>query len=321
MRFLNLAILVPCLLRGGDDFDLLGRIDSANRSIARNQFQKAIDDLLPAVRLGKRQEVSEQALRAALIDLGHAYRMLGRCHDATGALTEAMRYRERGYVPLDQARVAGINLLASYLECGASKAAARFWTRTLAAMALKFDSLSPDLATVLATGALVQEVRKQYADSEELWARAIQIWEREPGINQDKITAARSNRAVARASLGRMKEAIGDAEESLGELARTNRLEPPAQAVALNNIAVVYLMDRRFDRAGDCLERAVAIVNRTTVRSAPEILANYAFLMRKTGRREAANAAQFRADELASQRARASVGQTVDIGGFKASLR
>ena len=322
MRSLNLAILVPCLvLRGSDDFEVLRRIDSANRSIAQRQFQKAIDDLLPAMRLGKRQGASEQALGAALIDLGYAYRMLGRCRDAIGALTGAMRYWDRGYVSLDQARAAGISLLASYLECGDSEPAARFWTRTLAPMALKFDSLSPDLAGILAVGALVQEVRKQYADSEQLYTRAIGIWEREPEINRDKITVAQSHRAVMRAHLRRMANAIDDAGESLEELARTKALEPPARAVVLNNVAVVYLMDRRFDQAGDCLKRAVGIADRTPIRSAPEIFANYALLLRKTGHREAAKVAQFRADDLAVQRVHGSIGQTVDISEFNASWR
>jgi tetratricopeptide (TPR) repeat protein len=322
MYSIVLAILVPSLTqRGAGDSEALRRIDSANRSIAQKQFQRAVDELLPAMRPEKRQGMSEQAMGAALIDLGYAYRMLGRCHDAIGPLTEAMSRWERGRILLGQARVAGINLLESYLECGQNKPAARFWTGTLAPMALKFDPLSPDLAAILAAGALAQEVRKQYADSEDLWSRAIGIWQRAPEINRDKIAGARSNRAIVRAYLGRIREAIDDAGESLAELAGRNGLEPPEWAAVLNNIAVVYIMDRRFDRAGDCLERAVAIVKRAPTRSAPEIFANYAFVLRKTGRSEEANAAQFRSNELAFERGRASAGQTVDIGEFKTLWR
>lgn len=60
---LRLVLLLPCLLlRAGDDSEVLQRIDSAKRSIARKEFQDAVSHLLPALRVAKRQGVSEELL-------------------------------------------------------------------------------------------------------------------------------------------------------------------------------------------------------------------------------------------------------------------
>ena len=313
----RLVLLLPCLLlRAGDDSEVLRHIDSANRSMARKQFQEAVSDLLPAVRLAKSPGASKEELGVLLNDLGYAYRRLGRCQDAIGVLAEEMQGWDRRQIPLDQARVGGTNLLQSYLDCGDRKSAARLWTRTLAPMAAKLDPLNPGLAALLAADALVQCVRKHYPESEKLWTRAIVIWERQRGSNRDGISTARSNRAVARAYLGRMDAAVRDADESLDELRSANGLDAPVRAVVLNNIAVVYLMHRQFDQAADCLAEAIAILNRTPVPSAPEILANFALLLRRTGRLKEAKSAQLHAQELASERVRASIGQTIDATEF-----
>lgn len=322
MSLLKLAIILPCLvLHAGDDLDVLRRLDSANRSIERNDFQEAINDLLSAARLAKRQGASNDTVGALLGDLGYAYRMVGRCRDAISVLVEEMQGADRGQIPPDQARVGGINLVQSYLDCGEIKRAADLWTKTLAPMAARIDLYGPDLATLLAAGALVHGIAKHYGESEELWTRVIAIWESQPGANRNRISAARANRGVARAYLDQMKDAIDDADQSLKELESDGGLEPPLRAVVLNNNAVVYLMGRRFDRAEECFERALAIVDRTPIHSAPEILANYAFLLRNTGRRREAKAAQLRSQQLASQRGRASIGQTVDVADFGAVWR
>ena len=75
-------------------------------------------------------------------------------------------------------------------------------------------------------------------------------------------------------------------------------MEPAVRAAALNNIAVVYLIDKRFTKAEDCLQRALALVDGASLPCEPQVVANYAFLLRQTGRKRAAAAAQLRAQEL-----------------------
>jgi Flp pilus assembly protein TadD len=88
-------------------------------------------------------------------------------------------------------------------------------------------------------------------------------------------------------------------------------MEPAVRAVALNNIAVVYLMDKRFTKAEDCLQRALALVDGASLLCEPQVAANYAFLLRQTGRKRAAAADQLRAQELSSQRRGKTGSQTM----------
>jgi hypothetical protein len=71
-------------------------------------------------------------------------------------------------------------------------------------------------------------------------------------------------------------------------------------------------MDKRFTKAEDCLQRALALVDGASLLCEPQVVANYAFLLRQTGRKRAAAAAQLRAQELYSQRRGNAGSQTID---------
>ncbi len=311
LRLLMLPIVVTSLY-ANDNPDLRYFIDSANRSLLSRQFDRAIHDLISALRVAKRERASNETVSSILINLGYSYRMLGRCGDAVTVLTEEMRGWDRGMVALDQARFAGINLLQSYLDCGESRSAVRSWRKTLIPIARKLNPDSPALASLLAAGALATSAVKHYQESVNLYDEAITIWEEQPEDYRDRICSARGNRAVAHAYLGEILAAIDDADRALKELDSAIAMEPAVRAVALNNIAVVYLMDKRFTKAEDCLQRALALVDGASLLCEPQVVANYAFLLRQTGRKRAAAAAQLRAQELSFQRRGKTGSQTID---------
>src|SRR3984885_10111062 len=120
LRLLTLPIVVTSLVYASENPDLRCFIDSANQSLRSRQFDRAINDLIPALRIAKRERASNETVSAILNNLGYSYRVLGRCGDAVTVLTEEMRGWDRGMVALAQARFAGINLLQSYLDCGES---------------------------------------------------------------------------------------------------------------------------------------------------------------------------------------------------------
>lgn len=313
LRLLILPILVTSpLLYASDNPDLRFFIDSANRSLRSRQFDRAINDLIPALRIAKREKASNETVGVILNNLGYSYRQVGRCGDAVTVLTEEMRGWDRGMVSLDQARFAGINLLQSYLNCGESRSAAHSWNKTLVPIARKLNPDSPALASLLAAGALATSAVKHYQESLNLYNQAIAIWEEQPENYRDRICSARSNRAVAHAYLGEILAGIDDADRALKELDSAIAMEPAVRAAALNNIAVVYLMDKRFTKAEDCLQRALALVDGASLLCEPQVVANYAFLLRQTGRKRAAAAAQLRAQELYSQRRGNAGSQTID---------
>jgi len=307
-----LLVVTSMVLYANDNSDLRCFIDSARRSLRSRQFDRAINDLIPALRVAKRERASNETVSAILSNLGYSYRMVGRCGDAITVLTEEMRGWDRGIVALDQARIAGINLLQSYLDCGESRSAARLWSKTLIPIARKLKPDSPARASLLAAGALATSAVKHFQESVNLYNEAITIWEEQPEKYRDRICSARSNRAVAHAYLGEILAAVDDADRALKELNSTIAMEPAFRVVALNNIAVVYLMDKRFTKAEDCLQRALALVDGAPPLCVPEVAVNYAFLLRQTGRKRAAAAAQLRAQELYSQRRSKAGSQTID---------
>src|SRR5579872_2541476 len=313
LQFFVLPIAVLCpVLSASDNPDLRCLIESANRSIRSSQFDRAINDLIPALRVAKRERASKETVSAILSNLGYSYRMLGRCGDAVTVLTEEMRPWDRGMVALDQARVSGINLLKSYFDCGESRRATRFWSKTLKPIARKLNPDSPALASLLAAGALATFAVKHYRESLNLYNEAITIWDEQRETYKDRICSARSNRAVAQAYLGKILAAVEEADRALKELDSGNAMDPAVRAVALNNIAVVYLMDKRFTQAEDCLQRALVLVDGASLPCEPEVVANYAFLLRQTGRKRAAAAAQSRAQEVSIQRRGKTGSHTID---------
>ena len=211
LRLLILPILVTSpLLYASDNPDLRFFIDSANRSLRSRQFDRAINDLIPALRIAKREKASNETVSVILNNLGHSYRQVGRCGDAVTVLTEEMRGWDRGVVALDQARFAGINLLQSYLNCGESRSAARSWNKALVPIARNLNPDRPALASLLAAGALATSAVKHYQESLNLYNQAIAIWEEQPENYRDRICSARSNRAVAHAYLGEILAGIDD---------------------------------------------------------------------------------------------------------------
>jgi len=310
---LPVVVLSP-VLSASDNPDLRCLIDSASRSMRSRQFDRAINDLIPALRVAKRERASNETVSAILSNLGYSYRMAGRCGDAVTVLTEEMRAWDRGMVAVEQARFSGINLLQSYFDCGDSRSAVRSWSKTLEPIARKLNPDSPPLASLLAAGALAKLAMKDYQESVNLYNKAITIWEDQPENYRDRICSARSNRAVAQAYLGKILSAVDEADRALKELDSGTAMDPALRAVTLNNIAVVYLMDKRFIQAEDCLQRALALIDGPPPLCEPEVVANYAFFLRQTGRKRAAAAAQLRAQELSAQRRGKTGSQTIDVG-------
>lgn len=317
MRF-NL-LLIPMLLArppicAGSDSAATAHIQSANQLLARNEFDQAIKELLPVVRSAKQLGIADHTVGVALNDLGYSYRMVGRCQDAISVLTEAKRILDKTAVQPALVATSSINLLASYLECGESSRAAKYWTRSVAPLAAR---PGVNLAPVWAAGGTALMARKHYAESDALYTQAITIWEREPGGNLARLVVARSNRGVARAYLGRMEEANTDAARSEDSLSSLSGLPPSIRAIVFNNIGLTYLMSRLLDKAGKDFRWALASLEHSPgCLCGPMILANYAVLLKDTGHSEAAKETQRKAKELSRRLASESIGPTVDVSAL-----
>jgi tetratricopeptide (TPR) repeat protein len=295
------------------------RIAAANGSLQKDRFAEAIGVLRPALRQAEQFGVGDYRVAVALNKLGYAYRMLGRCVDSIRLLRRAMAIWKTADAPPAFERFGGLNLLASYLECGDSDSAARLWTKTLAPLAGSLAPESEDRASLYTAGAQVWIVRKQYDEAEALLTAAIAVWEKDAAQHAAHLRVARSNRGVERAYLGRFEEAITDVEAARKTLPSSDEKAAPFDATVLNNVGLVYLMNRQYDSARPCFVRAVSILERTgDSQEAPAILANYALLLRKTGEAKAAVQMQDRARQTALRLGRLSEGQAVDVSELRA---
>jgi len=298
----------------GSDSAAASHIQSANQLLARNEFDQAIKELLPVVRSAKHFGIADQTVGVALNDLGYSYRMVGRCQDAIGVLTEAKRILDNTAVQPALIETSSINLLASYLECGESSRAAKYWARSLAPLAAR---PGVNLAPLWAAGGTALSARKRYAESDALYTQAITIWEREPRENLARLVVARSSRGVARAYLGRMEEAKADAARCEDSLSSLSALPASIRAIVFNNIGLTYLMSGLLDKAGrDFVWALASLENSPACSCGPMILANYAALLKDTGHSEAAKETRREAKELSRRLANESIGPTVDISAL-----
>ena len=63
------------VLSASDNPNLRFFIDSANRSLGSRQFDRAINDLIPALRVAKRARASNETVSAILNNLGYSFRI------------------------------------------------------------------------------------------------------------------------------------------------------------------------------------------------------------------------------------------------------
>ena len=97
LQLLTLTIVVMSpVLSASDNPDLRCLIDLASRSVRSRQFERAINDLIAALRVAKRERASNETVSVILSNLGYSYRMAGRCGDAITVLTEVMHAWDRG---------------------------------------------------------------------------------------------------------------------------------------------------------------------------------------------------------------------------------
>ena len=314
MRPYCFLFLIFSCAYAGDEVVVVQQVQAANASIARGAYGDAIQQLLLALR-GARRSGARPAMGIILNDLGYAYRVTGRCQDAIDILGSAVRIQ--GDSP--NARVSAVNLLASYLDCGQSARAERYWERNGKPRAAA--STDEGAAALWAAGATVEAVRKHYADSEALYTKAISMWDHDPGRRLN-LVLAHTSRGVERAYLGRLDDARADAADTRDVVAVLARADPGTRSSALNNMGVVALIDGRLeDAAGKFAEARAILDGCSNCSSMPVILANYAECLRKMGKSRAARQARREAGEAARLRGRESRGESVDISTFGAFPR
>jgi tetratricopeptide (TPR) repeat protein len=280
-------------------------VEAASEFSDHGKYQKAADTLRAAL---VDPAVLDAARGVALNNLGYAYRMLGRCEDATSSLARSLRLLN-GPTPFAMTRRASVNYFSTLLECGDADRAAQFWTKTLEPMLRDPRVSAQDYAALSAAGGAAFLSQKQYAKAEPFFDNAIAILEYAGPAAADRLAVAHGNRGVARCFLGRTTEGMADAEAARKALGLLDR---SVKATVLNDIGLCYFICHRFEEAEPYFENAVSLLENDESAAASVILANYADLLRKTGRKQAAKALDHRASKARGLPAAGRM--TIDVG-------
>ena len=308
-RFIGVVLLSlsPCVpgLAGTDGpaADLLreGRYDQALPVL-----RKALDE---AIKLG-----DDARTALAWNDLGYLYVMLGRCTEARDSLTRSMRLWENVGSPTNRVRGTSLNLLASYVTCGDGSEAVRLWNRTLKPLLNRADLSHTDSASIFSAGAVAYLSQRQYDLAEPLLTQAIDETRLSQNrADQEALLVLRSHRAVARASLARSQDALDDAEIASRDLPIVG-LRPAPQTIVLGNIGLAYFRINHLREAEPYFQQAASLLEHSAdSTSGATILENYAGLLRKLHKRDAAKTMNLRSKAMLERLSHPPGGQTVGI--------
>lgn len=155
-------------------------------------------------------------------------------------------------------------------------------------------------ADIAALAALLDGQRK-YAEAEQLYRRALAIFERSHGAENYEIAVNLNNLAANCNAQGRQDEAERLYQRALALKEKLLDAEHPDVAMTLNNLAVFYKAGQRYAEAEPLYQRALAIFEKALGPQHPKVavcLDNYAGLLRKLGRAGEAQALKDRAKAI-----------------------
>jgi tetratricopeptide (TPR) repeat protein len=276
--------------------------------------------LLTALREAQRTPGS--ATMSALIsnNLGYLYHSLGRCDDARTFLLRAARLWRDAGDSLHLIR-AGNNLISVYVECGDAAGAVRFWRAVMEPMLPSMGPDSTERAALLAEGGAVELASRQDRKAETLLSDAIAIFERIKNVNTNDLALSLSNRATARAYLGRPDEALADATRAVTLLEHRD-VDPLLIATIRNNVGLASYLTGHPAEADQSFKEALASLAQTPdCASTVPLLRNYAVVLRKTGRGKEAKALEQRANAIARGNPTSNHRYTVDASEIAAFTR
>ena len=173
---------------------------------------------------------------------------------------------------------------------------------------------------------LAQILRKEkrYEEEEPLLLDALADLTKQKDANPALLCAALNNLAVLRFDQERYEESIKLQEQSIQARAMASGKEHASLITPLNDLAIAYLRVGRFDDADVTYRRAIDICRRTLGEDQivyGVLLKNYAFALRKLGRRREAKRMETKGQmiERAVNR-RNGVGATVSVTALRSDL-
>jgi tetratricopeptide (TPR) repeat protein len=135
--------------------------------------------------------------------------------------------------------------------------------------------------------AMVYEAQGKYVDAEELFKRALAIYEKTRGASQPIVANTINNLAAVYDEQGKYADAEGLYKRALAIREKTLGKEHPDVAHTLHNLGVVYEEQGKYADAEGLFKRALAILEKTLGKEHPDIastLNNLASVYRERGK-------------------------------------
>jgi tetratricopeptide (TPR) repeat protein len=252
-------------------------------------------------------ELRRAALPAGHADIARAYNSLGDLLHTLGRYDEAIPYLERAFLLLERNRhsqesellfaVVLNNLGTAHLAFNRVDEAARLLTASLEIKQRLFGPEDPQVAVAANNLGQALAQRRKYREAAVQHRRAVAIWEQHGA-------AARADLAVGMLNLSRVARLQNDFDSAAVWLERAGAVlgakptaDPGVAAALLHQQGALALDLRAFAEAERMLGASLAARERLYGSTHPallDVLADYARLLRATGRKQAAVAVEAR---------------------------
>ena len=275
-------------------------LDAGRNLAAQGNYQEAEGKLLAAVHKAQSSGPRSEGEALAYNEAATLYEVLGRYPQAETLFQRAARAWESAYPENTVGLIRILNNLSSlYVNHEQFSKAERICRRELA-LEMRTDALdAADSARLHGNLGCVYCARRNYSEAESEYRRALAIWERDGGPEDAELAAVLNNLSVMYTKAGRPAEAISHLERSVAIGRRTSDLAY-GLAPQLLNLGMLDTAAGRLREGKLAFEEALRIAEEHPAFEPrlPELLTNYAVLLRKMNQRAEAKAMELRAQAI-----------------------
>jgi tetratricopeptide (TPR) repeat protein len=317
------SLCVVCALAAstipGQEVSLRERIIEGQRLQLRGDFSGAERMFLEVLRDEERSGTDLRAIAAALDNLAGVNADLGRYSDAERLALRALAAVQKATGPRSALTARMIWSIAGiYVEAGCLQDADQYQRRFEAIAAVDVTSDPVGAAENLGNLGLVYISRRAPARAWPLFQQAVEILEKQSGVDPVKMAGALTRRAAAAAALGHHEDALADISRAWAII---NGLTDPAVRLLVEvstASGMVHAWAKRFDEAERCLTEAARLAEIHYGPGHPVVAAvfrNHAAALRLAGDKKRAGLFQKRAERILEASGHSNpIGHSIDLG-------
>jgi tetratricopeptide (TPR) repeat protein len=284
-----------------------------------HRLSEAAESAKQALQVAKRGPSEDNRMATNYYQLGNIYRDMGHCADARTSYSRAIAVWEKQSSPKPKYLFNTIiSMLDALCECETFDVAEKTF-RKFEPKLQRYQSDVQDEIQMISMRGTIFRARKNYAQAETYFRRAIQLLEQTPGSNPVQIEEERGNLAMVIDRQGRHAESLAESERVIDFLEHSPVPHLATLAGSLNNAACSLADLGRKDEALRMFERALTVAKEVfgeDNRFSARIMLNYARVLRETKQSPEADVMQKKGVET-FRRAVLRDNSTIDLRDLK----